>query len=92
MFKMRWNVLEAYDDIIQWGMDPKINVQMLSRELSDVPVGEIISPVYMKAVYEIQKFVKSTEETKFEKENCLLELVRFEKEFEAEAEAEAESD
>ena len=72
-------VKEAYENF-QWDMDPKLNVQMLSRELRDVPVGEIISPVYMKAVYEIQKFVKSTEETKFEKENCILELVRLEKE------------
>ena len=53
---------------------------MLSFELSDVPFGQIISPVYMKAVYEIQKFVKSTEETKLTKEYCILELVRFEKE------------
>ena len=73
---------EAYNNIQKLGMDAKINVEILCFELtmSDVPFGQIISPVYMKAVYEIQKFLKSTEETKFAKENCILEIVRFEKE------------
>ena len=70
---------DAYENIQDWGMEPELGVQILSKILSDEP---IVSPqsgskVYQKAVARVQSFSKYTEKTKVDKESCLLEITRF---------------
>ena len=67
----------AYDDI-QWGKEPKLIVQDLSKNLSDIPFvfGQTQSKVYQNAVSSIQKFAKSIGEI-VDKDYCICEIVLF---------------
>ena len=68
----------AYDNIKWTRKEPKLIVQGLSEDLSDIPcgVGQKPSKVYQKAVSEIKKFAKSRKEI-FDEDYCLSQIVLF---------------